>query len=1124
MAVAGQAARLLPLVALVAVLPAQEFRADMQGIVTDPSALPVLGARVRIVNTATGLEAATTSNETGEYRFLRLAPGRYRMEVSTAGFKTWVREPIVLEVAARVRLDVALEVGELQQQVLVTAPAPMVERVEAAISQVVRQREITDLPLNGRNSYALLALSADIQPANPGIFGELGPREIGGRSNFSVSGAPQRTAEVLMDGVPSTVGKLVAISPNPDVVREFKVQNSFDAEYGYLLGGVVNAVTRSGTNVLHGTLWEFLRNDRLQANGFFSNKLGQAKPAFRYNQFGVAAGGPILRNRAFFFGSWEGSRERNPARYLETVPTARERQGDFSETLAANGRLIQVYDPFSSRASGAGFMRDAFAGNRIPASRMDSAGKSLVGYFPLPNQPGQPVTGALNFTDSGADKDTYDAYQGRVDYDLTPRQKVFARYSLVKAFNRPHNPLGNEAMPFWVVDMHNQSLSADYTRVHSPSTLFNLRGGFTRHFNDGGPERGFDASRLNFARAFVRQLRAAYFPRVDVSDASQLGPPSGGQLIADNSYSLHANASRLQGRHNFKAGGDFRFSQGNQFLWGHSGGWFTLGRGFTQGPDPLRASANAGHGVASLLLGTGSGRTDIQEPMSTGIVASAFYFNDTWTVNPRLSLTLGLRYENYGPLTERYDRFNRGFAWDVASPIEAAAQANYAQARIPELAGLSVKGGVLFAGVGGEPRGLTDRDNNNIAPRFGLAYSFTPATVFRGGYGISYSQLDSIIPRNVITAERNGFTEQADMVGSIDGITPHNLLHDPYPEGLVEPAGASKGLMTGIGTAITVFSVAPRTAYSQNYQGGLQRQLGPDCLLEAAYIGSLVQQIQVNHAVNSYAPRFLALGARLNARVANPFFGLIPGGGALSTATTTVGQLLQPYPHYPSIAYRESIGRSWYHSMRMKLEKRFSKGWSVLASYRVSKLMERTGFLNATDAAGERVISGGDSPQRFVLSGLWEPLSGDTRGRRALGKLAAGWQLNWIFTANSGFPTGAPGNADSIGRSARLAQPAVDRWFDTSAFTIQAPYTLRTLSSRLPDVRNDGILNFDLSVLKNTRVSERFMLQFRAESFNAFNHPLFAGPNTNIRAATFGQVSSQSNGPREIQFGLKLIF
>lgn len=1105
----------------------QEFRSDIQGNVTDQTGLPVLNAQVRAINEETGLQASAVSSEAGEYRLLRLAPGRYRLEVTMAGFKTWIRQQIALEVATKLRLDVRLELGDVQQQVVVTSAAPMVNSVEANMDQVVREREIADLPLNGRNAYSLLALSADVQPGVPGSFADTLPREIGNRSNFQISGTPQRTAEVLLDGVPTTAGKLVVYTPSPDVVKEFKVQTPFDAEYGYSLGGMVNAVTKSGTNEYHGSLWEFLRNDVLQANGFFSNRAGVAKTAFRFNQFGFAAGGPIVKNRAFFFGSYEGIRERTPDRFIASLPTAGQRAGDFSQTRASNGQMIVIYNPFSSRAAGAGFIRDPFPDNRIPASLIDPVGQKLIGYYPQPNSPGDPVTGANNFATAGPAQENYNTFQTRIDYDISAKHRIFGRHSAGIPRSVPFNPYGNDALPDWYRNMYNQSLSLDYTGTYSPSLLFDLRLGFSRASNDAGPPLGFDATKLGLPSALVSQMRSHYFPRVDVGDAPQLGPPSGGQWIADNAYSLHGGLSKIKGPHNLKFGADLRFNQGNQFLGSNSGGLFSFSRGFTQGPDPLKASVTAGYGVASLLLGTGSGSVDIQEPMSIGVFSTALYINDTWSVTPRLSLTLGLRYENYGPLTERYNRYTRGFQWDQPNPLEARAQAAYAAKPIPELSQLRVRGGLLFAGVQGVPRGLTDRDNNNFAPRLGLAYSFNSATVFRAGYGISYSQLDSIIPRNVIVAEQTGFSETTPWVGSIDGITPYNLLRNPIPSGLIQPAGSRLGLLAGVGRGISVFDPKPRTSYVQTYEASIQRQVASNLLLEVAYLGNVVQRLQVAHPGDALPGSYLALGSRLNNTVANPFLGLIDSG-TLSTPTVTVQQLLLPYPEYTSISSRELIGRTWYHSMRLKLEKRFSHGLSLLASYRISKLMDRTDFLNGSDSAPSPVIDATDSPQRFVLSGTWELPMGPGKpvssSNPLVRQLISGWQLNGIVTLNRGFPLSGFANAVSTGRSPRLDSPTVDRWFDTTAFTVQAPFTLRALSSRLPDVRAATYRNADISLFKLTRIRERYSLQFRAEFFNASNTPLFGAPDTNIRSRTFGQVNNQANDPREIQFGLKLLF
>ena len=1126
-------------------LSAQEFRGTILGRVVDTTNAVVPNTGITVTNTATNASFNTQTGEDGSYLAPFLLPGPYRVTAEMAGFRKAVRDGIEVRVQDRLTIDFTLEVGTTFESIEVTASAPLLEASTASMGQVIDNRQVVAMPLNGRNSYLLTRLAPGVQPTTTRNFAR--PFDNGATSDFSLSGNRGRANEVLLDGI-TNVGadNVITFVPSIDATQEFKVQtNTYDAEFGRSAGGVVNVTVKSGTNQVHGSLFDFLRHDRLDANNFFNNRVGAKKAPLHYNQFGMSVGGPVYlpkiyrgRDRTFFFFNYEGIRQLDGRTYVGAVPMLRQREGDFSETFTAAGQLIQIYDPLSTRADPARpgqYLRTLFQGNRIPSARWDPVARAAMGYFPPPNAPGNPLTGADNLFYSSGTLDNYDSVITRVDHEINSSQKIFGRFSWSQRPRGDDNYFGNIAdSNFTIAKRTSRGAALDYVNTLSVRWLLNLRYGFTRYADPSqNPSEGFDITTLGLPASFRDQTISRAYPRFEVSGLTNMGR-DGGSNPTEDTQTFQANVTHIRGAHTLKFGGDFRIIRQSQYSAGYASGRFAFSRSFTQGPDPLRSTATGGNALASFLLGTpSSGLVDKNVALSFQNLYGAGYGQYDLKATRKLTLTLGLRWEREGPRTERYNRMTRGFAFDQPSPLQAP--------------GLDLRGGLLFAGLGGQPRGQSEAAAAYFAPRVGFAYSANSKTVFRGGYGIFWSGT-TVIGAGASAAL--GFSASTQFVSSLDGITPLNFLRNPFPDGLINPVGASLGLATLVGQTVSFTDPSRRVPYTEQYSFGIQRQLGANTLVEAAYVGNRgIALANSNLELNQLPDYLLARGSALLEQVPNPFYGLI-SSGALASRTVARAQLLRPYPQFTGVSViSPTIGSSTYHSLQVKVEKRLSRGFSLLASYAASKLIDDVGNpQNNNNLRAERAISTLDRAQRLMIGGIWDLPFG--KGRALAGSVPAvvdlfvgGWQLNCLTTFQSGPVLGISSatnttnsyggrqRPDSTGKSAGLAYESTDRmlsrYFDTSAFTPPPPFTFGNVGRTLPDVRAPGINNFDIALVKGFTVYERLKAQLRGEFFNAWNRTEFGVPGTSQGTAQFGVISAvsyEANPARQVQVALKFVF
>lgn len=1143
--------RVLTMLACVILLAASESwgqvnKSNLTGIVRDESGAAIPGVAIQVVNTGTGATRQEVSDRTGLYRFVLLDPGLYRLEAELSGFRRFVQDRVQLATGETTTIDVTMSLGQLSETVSVSAETPLLRTETAALGTTLNAEALTELPMIGRNPYVTLMFAPGIQyTGSPTAVNQW---DNNGPSDFAAGGSEARS-EFLLDGIPNMQRDRPSFSPTPDAVQEMRVQtNAYDAEFGHSGAGFVNVSTRSGSNDVNGSLYWFYRDNKLNANDFFDNRLGRPKSDRFQHTYGGSLGGPVSipglyngLNKTHYFVNFEGTQIRSHGFARAIVPSGLERQGDFSQTRDRQGRPFTIYDPATTRPNpaGAGFIRDPFPDNRIPRERMDPVALRALEFYPLPNRAPTPED-PQNFLNPRNTGLKWATVLSRVDHQLSSAQQLLFRYG----WNHRTDPAsafygdeccraaGNPTDGQDVFERGNITAASSWTWVANRTSVVDVRMGFTRYFDANIMfGEGFDLSTLGFPASFANAVNFTTFPRFAMSgDIQHLGADRRTNRTYVNHYNPMLNVTSMFGRHALKYGFRYTVGQRNSFAPERSGGFFEFDRTFTQGPDPTRTQTNSGHDLASFLLGTPTrGRVDINVAPSLQNAYAAVYLQDDWKATDRLTLNLGLRLEHEGPTTERFNRGNAGFDFDADSPLAARAEANYAASPIPELRALDVRGGLRFLNEDGAPRGHLDMPLLVWAPRFGFAYRTTDWMVVRGGYGMFY------IPNNTDNYRLDGFSLATQMVTSLDNnLTPFNRLANPFPNGLNTPQGAAGGLLTGVGQSISAGRVGEnlvpdfKHGLSQQFSLGFQFVLPGAISAEAGYVGNASRNLTISRNVNQYPDEFLSLRTRLNARVPNPFFGVITDPtSALSQPTMTVSQLLRPFPHYIGVTQvLMPSGTSNYDSLQLQLNKRMSKGLSFGGSYTLSKLMEATSFLNPNDPEPENVISNSDRPHRVVVYGLYELPFGPGKALLSedsmLSQIFGGWHVNWIGT----FQSGEALAIDAERSSASDNNPhTVDEWFDVAQFRPREPFTLRVLPTRLSDVRGPGVNKWDFTVSKSFQMRDGVALKARIELYNAFNRTNFGNPNLTLTSSNFGRITGTSfGGAREIQLAGRLEF
>jgi len=1083
-----------------AVLLAQTT-AEITGLVTDTTNAVVPGATVTVVSAGRKTERQTISNAQGYYRLTSLEPGDYRVSVQSPGFRVAIRTGLKLDVNQSLRLDFALEVGEVSERIEVIGEAPLLESNTAQLGTVVSEEKISDLPLNARNFTQLLTLTPGASPvsvAQNRAGGQTTPR-IGVLVFPAINGQTNRSNTFTLDGVYNTAHFLstYTVAPNIDGLNQFKVQSHSDqAEFGGVTGGIVNISSKSGTNDFHGSLFEFLRNDKLDARGFFT----AGKPPLRQNQFGAAVGGPVFRNKTFFFASYEGYRQINASSQLALVPTAAERTGDFSATSR------RLFDPYSTRPNPANAnqrLRDPFPNNRIPMSLLN---RSIAEYVntvvPLPVDTGLSVFNARN-----DDPQTFpsNSYSVRVDHYLSPRGSLWGRFTWSEQNTSSALSLKGARI---TNDIPAKNLGAGYTHTFGPNTVLTTLFGYStttftdapihtaRNFNGEGFFKGFPDD----PRALVPGMSIPGYFSLSMRNRI-LGPQPGVQVRVDLLHNF--------GSHSLKFGGETVRQS-----WTNSQITETLDFNTRQTAD-LNNLGATGNALASFFLGVMEGATLTDPTFSLKSVPSNFYVQDSWKVTKSLTLNVGLRWDMLPSI-----QFTKSFGstWDYNTGqflvgIDRPPACNPTP-KPPCLVDPNldyIQRYVVFTGSN-KPY----QDQLVLpGPRFGFAWQALPRTVVRGSFGLFYDLVAGTIQRTQNLSFNANWPYSAGRTLTLNQNTIEATADAPFGSAnpfVPTPTPPTSG---------TYVDPNIRNVYSEQWNLEIQHELFPNLALSLAYVGS--------HNLR------LAIGGDYNTA-------LVPGPGPIAAR--------QPWPHAPVTGWDRGIGQSNYHGLHLKIERRMASGLSFLTSYTWSKSIdtaisgygssESISLQNPYDPNGSRSVSGFDVPHMFSTAVIYALPFGHGKpwlNQGVVSRIFGNWQVNGIVLLRGGQPfnpqmnldianIGAVNNAtrarpDLIGNP-NLDNPRPEAWFEKSAFAAPRQFTFGSAGRNI--LRSDGFQNLDLSFFREDRFGERLTLQFRAEAFNLMNHPTFGTPQTVFTNVQFGRVSGTESTARQIQLGLKLLF
>ena len=949
--------------------------AQLTGRVTDQSGSVVINAKVSAVNVDTGVVRGTISNETGNFLITGLLPGSYRFTVEMIGFKQQVRGPLPLAVDQVARLDFALEVGETRETVLVEASAAILDTASSAIGAVVENRQIAELPLNGRDPVDLLGLTAGIR-VQQGFGGVLnaggGTTQSGAWSGFSFNGGIAGANPMLVEGLAldSAVMNLPSYVPPVDATQEFRAQTStFSAEYGRTTGAVINFSIKSGTNKFHGAAYDYWKNRDLNANNFFQNRAGLPRAAFNQHQYGGSAGGPIQKDRTFFFGNFEEYSIRQTGTSTLTVPTLLQRAGNFSQTFTGAGGLVVIADPLTSAQQPNGsYTRQPFAGNLIPANRFSVVARNVAQVWPAPNTAGTAFTNTNNYQGVSASRNNQHNAVGKFDHNVNAKWKVFGTYARLWDL-----PISANPWPYPVDftrhqedDRHHATLST--TAVFSPRLVAEFHTGFSRIVANGVPGAlGFDIKTLGFPSSLADTTSIKSFPTFGVSGMTTIGGAgsAGANIGAFNTWGERASITWVKGSHSIKFGADFRVQQMNQLFENSFLPAFNFTNQMTA-LNPLALNANSGVPMASFMLGYVSTASAAKSPaFANQRRYLAVFVQDDWKVTRKLTLNIGTDYSLEFPITDRYDR-KMWLDPNVLLPVS-------------DKVGMPVRGGFIFANS--NQRSPYDLYHRQFGPRVGLAYQLGQRTVIRSAFGLFW------IPANlseVVGGSRApGWELSTQMLATLDGgITPKDTLDNPYPQGIQDPPGSSQGLNSLLGQPAAANHRFYHTGYMGQWNFNIQRQMTRDSVLEVFYAGSTGVGLPAGFAAqsNQLPDQYLSLGSALQQLVPNPFYGQVQVG-PLSQPQVQRAQLLRPFPQFDTLFDEGNpVGHSSYHSFQLQYKHRFGASL-VTGAYTLSKSMANTearldtggnstnaGFLDTYNRGLSRALSAYDVPQRLVVS------------------------------------------------------------------------------------------------------------------------------------------------------------
>ncbi|MBK6795348.1 MAG: TonB-dependent receptor [Acidobacteria bacterium] len=1175
----------LLLIAFTVMGPAQSTTGTITGTVTDQAGAVVSGAKVTVTNPLTGISVNGVTNAEGVFVIPALPPSSYTVIVEAAGFQKVTKTGVVLEINQTARLDAQMAVGGTEQVVEVSASTLLLQTDQSSLDQGVERKLVEDLPLIDQNVMQLVQITAGVvsgNPGNPSAIGLIGNRSFFD-SNFSVNGGKASTNDVLVDGVANTIGDFngVGATPPARAVQEFKVlSGAISAQYGRAGGGVVSYATRSGGNVYHGSVFEFHQNSELNANGWFRNRNNLKRVSNKRNHFGTDFSGPVWipkvyngKNKTFFFFNYEGRRNRDPFGQLYTVPTLKQRAGDFSETLNRAGQLVTIYNPWSTRSTGNNqFTRDQFPNNKIdcaavnPATNRpfcDPVALAALKFYPNPNRPADDVAGTNNFVAAGTNILDQNYLSIRVDHNISEKQSVFVRYTRMRRDDQQVNPFDNVASNGRVVIDKFTHAVINHNYAINQSLVNNFRYGYVRsHANQVPFGFGYDPTQLGLPSYIKANAAILQFPTFDISangfSFTSLGSRGYNDQPRDTT-TVADTVTKIWGSHTISTGAEYRLIRFHPFQVFDTTGLYGFGAGYTQ-QNPNVGSTQNGYGLASFLLGAQTSATfEYGTPLTIFHHYLAGFVQDDWRVNRKLTVNMGVRWDMETGTQESSDRLTT-FDFRAPSPLNT---------QVRDKLGRDIYGALRFVDKG-EAEWAADK--KRFAPRVGLAYQLNDKTVIRAGFALFY------LPVSVEVLGSIGYNYTISSTQP-DPRVPQVLLNNPFAPGIPAIIGKSRGDLSLIGQSITAVEGRIKSAYNQMWNLAFQRQIGRSLIFQAAYVGSRGVNLPINSFnLNQLDPELQKLGnTALGTRIANPFFGVITDPlSPLSQSTVVRSQLLRPFPQYTGVTYSRPVvgmGDSSYNALQVTLQKRFTGGLSFLFNYTWSKsfdiggtgngiaFTDSTPIQNIYNVRDEWSLSTSDVPHVFKLSGVYELPFGQRKRflsniNRAADLLVGGWQVSGFIWRQSGTPLSIQANnflgiGNAVMRASQRAgsDPKIENgiardnvrnnltWFNTTAFfnpndEITAPagedrskgFIFGNVSRTLGNVRRDRYINVDMSLFKRFRITERIGFEFRAEGFNLFNYVVFGTPVTNVNNPQFGRVTTQLNNERRIQLAGRITF
>jgi hypothetical protein len=1129
--------------------------ARVSGQILDSQHTLIKGCQVVLRNMDTDEEFRTTSTGKGDFQLPPVPPGRYEISASMAGFASTKLTGLALELAESKVIELHLEPASVHESVTVADTPPELTTDRPDRSVVFDQSFADSIPVNIRNPLQLINFSPAVTKGDDGLSGQNSTSES--RTNtWRIDGAKAATTDIMIDGATDTTSyyNQAAGIPGIEAVQEFRIYTSaYAPEFGHTSGGDVSYALKSGSNVYHGALFEYLRNSDLDSDGFNANKAGESIGTFRRNQYGGTLGGPIRipklydgKDKTFFFISYDGLLDSSEGSFTGTMPTALERTGNFSQTKDSNGNLIVIYDPSTTKlntaVAGTQYIRTPFPGNIIPANEINPIANKLLSYYPMPNEAGVGQSSTNNFFSNAPGTDNNERGDVRLDRRITDKQLVYAHMDYFSNKILQSNYYGNNLAE---VNSNDQipgfNVMVHHTWSISPSLVFDQHFSWAHSESDRTEPSQLTAADLGLPASVAPGLTGMMDPQVSLTRVSGLGPNYPIEFNASSVWQYAGDVTWIKGVHTFKFGYDLRMYPVQ--LYDPQQLEINATQNFTGGSNPTAASSDSGSGVADLLLGAASVVSGYVNATHSHREYYGLYAQDTMRVTRKLTITYGLRMNYETGDVEAQNQLNY---LNLFSPSPLAGQ-------VPQFPNLI--GGVGIPGLNGTSDQLQLPRGWHPDPRLGIAYQLDSKTVTHAGFGIfhhppaAWQQFPNAL----------GTTRESTSIDALsNGVTPLFNLSNPFPSGVPLPAGNAAGLAIDLGQNITGPLRTQDIPYQANWSFDIQRQLPFKLVVTAGYVGNVGVHLYTPVNVNQIPDADLALGSKLISVVANPFYGVIADPtSTLSLATVQYGQLLRPYPEFLNVkAINVGAGHSSYDAGVLTVEKRFAQGLELLLGYTRSKAIDNLG--EQTSVAGsmsgfqdnycfncDRSLSDQNEPYSLRLAVRYELPVGPGKAILTHGLAArafGGWSIGAFYTLDAGRPLAltSPNNTNSFGGGTGERPDATGisaalpggpqfcnncAYFNTAAFTETPTYAFGNVSRYLPNVNNPTSWNVDTLIEKSGQIREGVRLMFRAELFNALNTVDYSGPTTSITSSTFGKITlSQANTPRQVQFSLRLKF